>query len=78
VTAASAVRADAAFDSDASDRLLLKIDTVAVRLDCGRTTVYRLINEGELPAVKVGRSTRIPASAVVAYVERLIIEQVTQ
>jgi excisionase family DNA binding protein len=44
--------------------LLLTIQEVAAILRCGRTCVYDLIGRGELPAIKVGRLTRIPASAL--------------
>lgn len=30
-------------------------------------TVYRLVHSGELPAVRVGRSFRVPEDAVHAY-----------
>jgi excisionase family DNA binding protein len=44
--------------------LLLTIQEVATTLRCGRTCVYDLIGRGELPAIKLGRLTRIPASAL--------------
>jgi excisionase family DNA binding protein len=33
-------------------------------------TVYRLVHSGELPAVRFGRSYRVPESAVVEAVQR--------
>lgn len=51
--------------------LLLTPERAADQLDVGRTTVYSLIASGELDSVKIGRSRRIPADALVAYVERL-------
>jgi excisionase family DNA binding protein len=48
-----------------SERVLLKPCEVAQRLGIGRTKVYDLINEGVLPAVKLGpRCTRIPLAAL--------------
>jgi excisionase family DNA binding protein len=44
--------------------LLLTIQEVAATLRCGRTCVYDLIGRGELPAIKLGRLTRIPAAAL--------------
>jgi excisionase family DNA binding protein len=47
-----------------ASHLLLTIQEVATTLRCGRTCVYDLIGRGELPAIKLGRLTRIPASAL--------------
>jgi excisionase family DNA binding protein len=44
--------------------MLLTVQEVAETLRCGRTCVYDLIGRGELPAIKLGRLTRIPAKAV--------------
>jgi len=42
------------------------------RLGVSVRQVYRLIHRGELPpAVKVGRSARIPESELAAYIENL-------
>ena len=49
---------------------LLTVREVAFALGCGRTSVYALIAKGELPTVKVGRLTRIPVSAIAAFVAR--------
>jgi excisionase family DNA binding protein len=54
-----------------SQQILLTPERAAEQLDVGRTTVYGLITSGELDSVKIGRSRRIPADALVAYVERL-------
>lgn len=53
------------------ERLLLTPERAAEQLDIGRTTVYGLIAAGELESVRIGRSRRVPADALVAYVERL-------
>ncbi len=53
------------------EQMLLTPERAADQLDIGRTTVYGLIATGELDSVKIGRSRRIPAEALVAYVERL-------
>jgi len=50
--------------------LLLTIPQAAVVLAVGRTTVYELIGAGDLEAVHIGRSTRVPAAALEDYVER--------
>jgi excisionase family DNA binding protein len=40
------------------------VTEVATLLACSRVTVWRSINKGFLPAVRIGRSWRIPASAI--------------
>jgi excisionase family DNA binding protein len=40
---------------------------VASLMRVSKMTVYRLVHSGELPAVRVGRSFRVPESAVHAY-----------
>lgn len=35
-----------------------------------KMTVYRLVHSGELPAVRVGRSFRVPAEAVHGYLQK--------
>lgn len=52
-------------------QILLTPERAAEQLDIGRTTVYGLMASGELASVKIGRSRRIPADALVAYVDRL-------
>ncbi len=60
--------------SDEQHQLLLRIPDAAERLSVGRSTVYELIQRGELPTVHIGRSVRIPAAAVRAWVERRAAE----
>ena len=52
--------------------LLLTIPQAAEALAIGRTSVYALLNVGDLAFVKVGRCTRIPVSSVREYTERLL------
>lgn len=51
-----------------TQRLLLNVNEVASLLGCGRTYVYGMIQRGELPAVKLGRLTKVPRCAVEQYV----------
>ena len=46
------------------NRELLKVDEVAALLKLGRTKVYQLVAEGELPAVRIGKVLRISAEAL--------------
>ena len=52
------------------DRLLSIAEAQRV-LGVGRTTIYRLIGEGQLPAVKVGRRTLISESQVQHFIQSL-------
>ena len=46
---------------------LLTVAEVATRLRVSKMTVYRLIHAGELPALRVGRSFRVPSQAAEEY-----------
>jgi excisionase family DNA binding protein len=55
---------------------LLRVEEVAAhRLHIGRTVVYDLIRRGEIRSVLIGKSRRVPASAVDEYITRLLVEQ---
>lgn len=47
-----------AFDQEP---LLLRIDDAAQRLSISRATMYRLIQRGELPIVRIGSAVRVRA-----------------
>ncbi|MDA8331672.1 MAG: helix-turn-helix domain-containing protein [Candidatus Dormibacteraeota bacterium] len=49
-------------------KLLLNVDEAAHVLGCRRTYLYGMIQRGELPVVKLGRLTRVPAAALEEYV----------
>ena len=49
---------------------MLSIDEVAEELAVGRDTIRRLIERGELKAVKVGVQWRISHENLAAYLER--------
>jgi excisionase family DNA binding protein len=53
---------------------LLDVREVAAILGCGRTYVYELIGTRALPAIKLGRLTRIPVGAVDDFVTRKLSE----
>jgi excisionase family DNA binding protein len=56
--------------SDLSNLRFLTVGEVAEMMRVSNMTVYRLVHAGELPAVRFGRSFRIPESAVIAAVEK--------
>jgi excisionase family DNA binding protein len=47
---------------------------VASLMRVSKMTVYRLIHSGDLPAVRVGRSFRVPESAVHDYLKTAFID----
>jgi excisionase family DNA binding protein len=53
---------------DLSDVRFLTVAEVAEMMRVSTMTVYRLVHSGELPAVRFGRSYRIPESAVAGMV----------
>ena len=57
------------------EKRLLTVDEAAHRLGIGRSHAYVFVLRGELESVKLGRSRRVPAQAVEAFVERLRTEQ---
>ena len=50
--------------SDLSEIRFLTVAEVAELMRVSKMTVYRMIHAGELPAVKFGRSFRVPESSV--------------
>lgn len=46
------------------DMRLLTVAEVAALMRVSKMTVYRLVHSGELPAIRFGRSYRVPESAV--------------
>lgn len=53
-----------------SEMRFLTVAEVATVMRVSRMTVYRLVHSGELPAVRVGRSFRVPERAVHTYLEQ--------
>jgi excisionase family DNA binding protein len=54
-------------DPALSEMRFLTVAEVALLMRVSRMTVYRLVHSGELPAVRVGRSFRVPERAVHDY-----------
>jgi excisionase family DNA binding protein len=52
------------------DRSLYSVSEVVERLGVSQTTLYALLRRGDLPRVKVGRRTFVPAPDLEAYLER--------
>ncbi|GAB2843834.1 hypothetical protein GCM10027024_18650 [Microbacterium insulae] len=56
------------------DVRFLTVAEVAELMRVSKMTVYRLVHAGELPAVRFGRSYRVPESAVTAALQRPIAD----
>jgi len=54
-------------DRALSEMRFLTVSEVATLMRVSKMTVYRLVHSGELTAVRVGRSFRVPEHAVHAY-----------
>ncbi|TWE06909.1 excisionase family DNA binding protein [Rudaeicoccus suwonensis] len=48
----------------------MTVAEVAAIMRVSKMTVYRLVHSGELPAVRVGRSFRVPEHAVTEYLNQ--------
>lgn len=57
------------------ERVLLTVEEAAERLGIGRSMAYRLIRDGEIDSVQIGRLRRVPTSAVTEYAARLVARQ---
>ena len=47
---------------------------IAARVGVSKMTVYRLIHSGELPALRVGRSFRVPGKDATDYLASAYVE----
>lgn len=55
-------------------RMTYKIDEVAQALGLGKTTIHKLLRDGELQKIKLGRSTLISAESVEALLRRHAVQ----
>ena len=58
----------ASCDAEGPPALLLTVSEAARLLAIGRTSLYRLIDNGELRVVKIGRATRVPVAELRTFV----------
>ena len=67
-----AMSADAGTSNDSSSLMsrFLTVAEVARHLRVSNMTVYRLVNSGQLPAVRIGRGYRIRQADVRKYLEQ--------
>ena len=57
-----------------ADVTFLTVAEVAAMMRVSKMTVYRMVHAGEMPAVRVGRSFRVPEQAVHDYLRDAFIE----
>lgn len=57
-----------------SEVRFLTVAEVASIMRVSKMTVYRLVHAGDLPAVRVGRSFRVPEDAVHTYLQGSFID----
>lgn len=60
--------------AELSDVHFLTVAEVADIMRVSKMTVYRLVHSGELPAVRFGRSYRVPETAVTAALQRPVAD----
>lgn len=58
-----------------STSMLLSVEQAAEQLGIGRSLACRLVAEGEIRSIKVGRLRRVPVIALAEYVERKLLEE---
>ncbi|MBT2596515.1 helix-turn-helix domain-containing protein [Arthrobacter sp. ISL-72] len=61
-------------ESNFSNAQFLTVAEVAELMRVSKMTVYRLVHSGEMPAVRFGRSFRVPEAAVEQYVKGAVVE----
>lgn len=60
--------------SELAEVRFLTVAEVATIMRVSKMTVYRLVHAGELPAVRVGRSFRVPEEAVHDYLRQSFVD----
>ena len=61
-------------DRELAELRLMTVAEVAAVMRVSKMTVYRLVHGGTLPAVRVGRSFRVPEQAVHEYLASSMFE----
>lgn len=60
--------------TDFSSVRFLTVAEVAEMMRVSKMTVYRMVHAGELPAIRFGRSFRVPETAVEAALGNIVAE----
>ncbi|MEN2745333.1 helix-turn-helix domain-containing protein [Sinomonas halotolerans] len=59
---------------DFSTSRFLTVAEVAEMMRVSKMTVYRLVHAGDMPAVRFGRSYRVPEAAVEQYLRQAVVD----
>lgn len=54
---------------------LLTVVEASAMLGLSRTLTYKLISEGSLKSIRIGKSRRVPPQEIDAFIERTILQQ---
>jgi excisionase family DNA binding protein len=68
------VEGGAAMPGEFAEVRFLTVAEVATMMRVSKMTGYRLVHAGELPAVRVGRSFRVPEEAVHDYLRQSFVD----
>lgn len=52
------------------EKVLLDVESAAEALSLGRTVIYRLLGDGSLRSIKVGKRRLIPVDALAEFVSK--------
>lgn len=61
--------------TEAQTKMLLTVEEAARRLGIGRSLAWRLVQEGEIPSVRLGRLVRVPMSQLEEWLQAQSREQ---
>ena len=62
-------------EANFSNARFLTVAEVAEVMRVSKMTVYRLVHAGEMPAVRFGRSYRVPENAVEQYLKGAVVDR---
>ena len=62
-------------EANFSNARFLTVAEVAELMRVSKMTVYRLVHSGEMPAVRFGRSYRVPENAVEQYLKGAVVDR---
>ena len=57
-------------------KVLCSVPDLAAMLSIGRTAAWELVRKRTIRSVKIGRTRRVPLSAIHEYLERLLDEEI--
>lgn len=55
--------------------ILVTVDELAETLSIGRTAAWELVRKRKIKSVKIGRTRRVPVTAIQEYIDNLLEEE---